>query len=155
MGITDVRQALASFEGKHIPTEYARREALLREEFNKQMSAQKSSKSGLGGFSLGGLISNALGLKPQGALVTEDGKSVAEGLAEGKMLQDQIRERGMKQYEQLEKEIREKGEMWLKEEREMEAKMQADQMKNMKTSFFGYLGAGQKAAAGAAAEGKS
>lgn len=141
MGINDVREAIKSFDGKHIPTEYARREALLREallreEFNKQHSAQKKGKS----FNLGSLVSSALGIKPQGGLVTEDGKSVSEGLAEGKMLQDQIRERGMKQYEALEKEIREKGEMWLKEEKELEAKMQADQMKSMKSSFFSIWG---------------
>jgi import inner membrane translocase subunit TIM50 len=133
MGINDVREAIKSFDGTHIPTEYARREALLREQFNKQLAEQKKTKSS---FNVGSLISSALGIKPQGGLVTEDGKSVSEGLAEGKMLQDQIRERGMKQYEALEKEIREKGEMWLKEEKELEAKMQADQMKSMKTNFF-------------------
>jgi import inner membrane translocase subunit TIM50 len=139
MGINDVREAIKSFEGTHIPTEYARREALLREEFNKQLASTKSTKPS---FSVGGLISSALGIKPQGGLVTEDGKSVAEGLAEGKMLQDQIRERGQRQYEALEKEIREKGEMWLKEEKELEAKMQAEQMKTMKSTFFGSLGIG-------------
>lgn len=137
MGINDVREAIKSFDGTHIPTEYARREALLREQFNKQLAEQKKTKSS---FNIGSLISSALGIKPQGGLVTEDGKSVSEGLAEGKMLQDQIRERGMKQYEALDKEIREKGEMWLKEEKELEAKMQADQMRSMKSNFFNIWG---------------
>lgn len=138
MQIGDVREAIKSFDGKHIPTEYARRENLLREEFNKELAAKKSGKSS---FNIGSLISGALGMKPQGGMAMDDGKSVAEGLAEGKMLQDQIRERGMRNYEAMEKEIREKGDMWLKEEKEFEAKMQADQMKSMKTNFFGVFGA--------------
>ena len=145
MGIADVRAALSSFDGSHIPTEYARREALLREQLAQDVAAAQGRRASR--FNLGRLIAAALGIKPQGGLVTDDGKSVGEALAEGKMLQDQIRERGMRQYEALEREIREKGESWLKEEKELEAKMQADQMRSMKTSFFSiWSGAAQRAA---------
>jgi len=148
MGVADVRAALASFSGTHIPTEYARREALLREQLARDVGAAKPR------FSIGAAIARALGIKPQGGLVTDDGKSVGEGLAEGKMLQDQIRERGLRQYEALEREIREKGEAWLREEKELEAKMQADQMKSMKTSFFGIWGGAAQGGARQAQEGE-
>jgi len=138
MGVADVRAALASFAGTHIPTEYARREAQLRKQLAGSVGGGAAAAKPR--FHLGAAIAGALGLKPQGGLVTDDGKSVGEGLAEGKMLQDQIRERGLRQYEALEREIREKGEAWLREEKELEARLQADQMKSMKTSFFGIWG---------------
>jgi import inner membrane translocase subunit TIM50 len=139
MGITDVRSALKSFEGKHIPTEFALREAKAREEFQKQLeeeNAKKPKRSGLGFFS------GALGIKPQGGMTYDGQTSVAEELSKGKMLADQIRERGIKQYEALEKEIRENGEKWLKEEAELEKKMMAEQMKSMKRSVIPFLGSG-------------
>jgi mitochondrial import inner membrane translocase subunit TIM50 len=137
MGINDVRDAIKSFEGKHIPTEYARREAALREEFNRQLAEQRAKKPKI---SAGGFLTSALGLKPQGGMTMDGQHSVAEGLMEGKMLQDQIRERGMKQYEALEKDIRENGEKWLKMEAEMEKQAQQEQMKSAKawtTTFWG------------------
>ncbi|PHH75714.1 hypothetical protein CDD80_2171 [Ophiocordyceps camponoti-rufipedis] len=39
---SDVRKVLKSFEGKHIPTEFARREAIARQEFHKQLEARKA-----------------------------------------------------------------------------------------------------------------
>ena len=45
------------------------------------------------------------------------------------MLSDQIREQGQKQYEYLEKQIREHGAQWLKEEEEEQKKLMELQMK--------------------------
>ena len=88
-----------------------------------------------------------------------DGQSVAEGLREGKMLSDQIREQGQKQkvctpilleklwangrdrrYEFLEKQIREHGEQWLREEEEEQKKMMEAQMRDMKQKGFSWFG---------------
>ncbi|KAF2013927.1 import inner membrane translocase subunit tim-50 mitochondrial precursor [Aaosphaeria arxii CBS 175.79] len=134
MGTADVRQAIKSFEGKDIPVEFAHREAIAREAFNKEMAEQKAKKPK---HSAGGFVMGALGLnKPQ-----SDGLGFTEGYEQGKMLSDQIRERGQKQYEIMEKEIRENGEKWLKEMADEEKKFQEEQMKNMKTSAFSWFGA--------------
>ena len=42
--------------------------------------------------------------------------------------------------EAMEKEIRANGEKWLKEEKEMTEKMQAEAMSSMKTGFMGWFG---------------
>jgi import inner membrane translocase subunit TIM50 len=47
-----------------------------------------------------------LGIKPYGAGMDGMEQTAAEGFERGKMLQDQIRERGQQQYEILEKKIR-------------------------------------------------
>jgi import inner membrane translocase subunit TIM50 len=140
MGVPDVRQAIKSFEGKDIPTEFALREAKAREEFQKELAARKSKKPK---FSAGSAVMGALGLKGQqvGGLTLGDGQSLAQGFEEGKMLSDQFRERGQKQYEAMEKELRENGEKWLKEMAEEEKRFMEEQMKNMKSGVFGFLGA--------------
>ncbi|KAJ3526710.1 hypothetical protein NM208_g11057 [Fusarium decemcellulare] len=51
-----------------------------------------------------------------------------EAFAQGKMLQDIARERGQRNYQELEKQIRENGEKWLKEEAEMMEKAQKEAM---------------------------
>jgi import inner membrane translocase subunit TIM50 len=140
MGINDVRDALKSFSGKHIPTEFAVRQAKAREEFNKQLAEEQAKKPKRSGV---GFLNSALGIKPQGGTTYDGQTTVAEELAKGKMLGDQIRERGIKQYEMLEREIRENGEKWLKEEAEMEKKAMAEQMQNMKKGFP-FFGAGPK-----------
>ena len=141
----DVRKVLKSFEGKHIPTEFARREAIARAEFNKQLEAQRGSAAAAKGGKTGGMgmISSLLGLKPtnMSLMVGPEGEeNPAEAFAKGKMLQDIARERGQRNYELLEKEIRENGEKWLKEEAEMQEKMQKEAMKSMQSSFTSWFG---------------
>lgn len=144
MGTEDVRPVLKSFEGKHIPEEFAHREAEARKRFMAQLEQQNSSRKS--GLSLGSLA-GGLGLKPSpamaGGMVLADGSSVAEGLAKGKMLSDQIREQGQKQYQHLETQIRENGAQWLKEEEDAQKEAMDAQMKDMKkgaSSFFGLGG---------------
>jgi import inner membrane translocase subunit TIM50 len=55
------------------------------------------------------------------------------------MLWDQIRERGQKQYEMIEKEIAENGEKWLAEMAAEEERAREEQMKGMKKSFTGFF----------------
>jgi mitochondrial import inner membrane translocase subunit TIM50 len=94
MGIDDIRTVLKSFEGKDIALEFARRDNEARKKFNESLEAERAKKPK---FSLGSLA-GALGVKGGpglgGGMVLADGQSVAEGLKNGKMLSDQIREQG-------------------------------------------------------------
>ncbi|OJK03094.1 hypothetical protein ASPACDRAFT_76166 [Aspergillus aculeatus ATCC 16872] len=136
MGVEDVRPVLKSFEGSSIPVEFAKREKAMRERFEQELAEEQKRRprSGLGGFA------SALGLKSNRTLDGE--QSPAEGLAQGKMLWDQIRERGQKNYEMIEKEIRENGEKWLAEMAAEEEKARQEQMAMMKGSLTGMFGAG-------------
>ncbi|KAL7912591.1 HAD-like protein [Trichoderma velutinum] len=139
MQYADVRKVLKSFEGKHIPTEFARREAIARREFNKQR-AEKSKHAKPSGM---GALGNLLGLKPSKMSMTVpvDGEQdPTEAYAQGKMLQDIARERGQRNYQALEKEIRENGEKWLKEEQQAMEKAQQEMMSSMMGSFSGMFG---------------
>lgn len=141
MQYSDVRKVLKSFEGKHIPTEFARREGIARAEFNKQLEEEhrKHPHKGKSGMAaLGGLF----GLKPQNMnlLVVPDGEiNPADAFAQGKMLQDIARERGQRNYEEIEKMIRENGEKWLKEEAALQEQAQKEAMNSMKSSFAGWF----------------
>ncbi|PFH62162.1 hypothetical protein XA68_14831 [Ophiocordyceps unilateralis] len=135
----DVRKVLKSFHGKHIPTEFARREAIARKEFNKQLEAQKSKYSKASGM---GALGSLLGLRPDkmSMTVAADGEqNPAEAFAQGKMLQDLARERGQRNFALLEKEIRENGEKWLKEEQAAMEKAQKEAMTNTLGSLAGWF----------------
>lgn len=130
MNVEDVRPVIKSFEGTYIPAEFAAREKVMREKFQKQLEEEQKSRPRRGVGNLAAL----LGLKPQSTI---DG----QGPSEEKMLWDQIRERGQKNYEMMEQEIRENGETWLKMMAEEEEKARQEQMKNMKGSLTGFFGA--------------
>jgi import inner membrane translocase subunit TIM50 len=133
MGFDDTRAVLRSFEGKFIPAEFARREKLLREKFEAKLAEERAKrpKRTVGG------IGSLFGVKSQHA---PDGlENSAEAFEHGKMLWDQIRERGQKQYELIDKQIREEGQKWLDDMAAEEKKFQEEQMKNMKSGFFGYF----------------
>jgi len=138
MSVEDVRKVLASYEGKHIPTEFAAREAKAREAFNRELADERAKHPRLSSkFSLAG----ALGLKPQPSMMMIPGEpTAAEALAQGKMLSDLMRDRGRRQYEQIEKEIRENGSKWLEEMAREEKKAQEEQMKSVQGGVSGFLG---------------
>ncbi|KAI1819886.1 NIF-domain-containing protein [Xylaria intraflava] len=136
MEYKDVREVLKSFKGKDIPTEFARREAIARAEFNKQLESEKRKRpSGMGA------LGNILGLKGNMSMMQPAPGEVtpSEAFAQGKMLQDIIRERGQKQYEMMEKQIRENGEQWLKDAQQMQEQQQAEAMNSMKSSFTSWF----------------
>jgi import inner membrane translocase subunit TIM50 len=140
MAYSDVRKAIASFAGTHIPTEFARREAIARAKFQEQIKEEQKKRPKHSGLAA---LGSALGIKSGGMMVMVDGEQTpAEAFAQGKMLQDQARERGLKNYEALEKEIRENGEKWLKEEQMHEEKAKEEGMKAMKSGFTGWFGGG-------------
>ncbi|KAH6959233.1 hypothetical protein HG530_009491 [Fusarium avenaceum] len=140
MQYDDVRKVIKSFDGKHIPTEFARREAIARKEFQaKQLAHKHKHGSGVGA------LGNLLGLNPSNMsmMVSPDGEqNPAEAFAQGKMLQDVARERGQRNYMELEKQIRENGEKWLKEEAAMMEAAQKEAMNSMMGSFSGMFGGG-------------
>jgi mitochondrial import inner membrane translocase subunit TIM50 len=148
MEYDDVRKVLKSFEGTDIPVEFARREAIARAEFNKKRAVESRGSVTASARASGGLagLGSLFGLNPNkmSLMVPVDGEqSPQEAMAQGKMLQDVARERGQRAYQLLEKEIRENGEKWLKEEAEAQKKAQEEAMSNMKTSFSGwFLGGG-------------
>ncbi|KAL8821911.1 MAG: hypothetical protein Q9223_000141 [Gallowayella weberi] len=141
MGITDVRKVLESFAGTHIPSEYSRRENITRERFQKQYAEEskkgKRKNSGGGGGLLGAFGAGSSMMMGGGE------ESLSEGFDKGKTYMDQVRERGQKQYEILEKEIRENGKKWLEEMAAEEKKMQEEAMKGMQNKVFGgFFGGG-------------
>lgn len=147
MQYPDVRKVLKSFEGKNISEEFARREAIARKKFQEQLEQNRKKHPNKPGAGVFGALGNAFGLKPSkmSMMVPVEGEeSVADALAQGKMLQDIARERGQRQYERIDKMVRENGEKWLKEEAEMMEKMQAEAMANMKTGFMGWFGSSEQ-----------
>jgi len=146
----DVRKVLKSFEGKEIPAEFARREAIARAEFQKQVAgkAGKSTKKHASGL---GSLGSVLGLKPStvNMVPAPDGEqNASEAFAQGKMIQDLARERGQKNYEFLEKEIRENGANWLKEEAALMERANKEAMTSMMSSFTGWFVPGDAPAEG-------
>lgn len=138
MQYPDVRKTLETFEGKHIPTEFARREAIARKKFQEQLAEEQKKRPKHSGV---GFLGKALGIKPQNMMMMDPNEqSPAEAFAQGKMLQDQARERGQRTYEMLEKEIRENGAKWLAEEAAFEEKAKQEATKAMKTGFEGFFG---------------
>lgn len=140
MEYSDVRKVIKSFEGHDIPTEFARREAIARAEHKKRLEAVrgKSAKPGGGGMAW---ISGMLGLKPSNMslMVTPEGEeNPQDALASGKMLQDIARERGIRNYQRIEEDIKKHGAEWLKEEQDMQEKMTKEAMKSMQSSFTGW-----------------
>jgi mitochondrial import inner membrane translocase subunit TIM50 len=136
MGYRDIREVLKTFEGTYIPAEFAKREAIARKKFEEQMAEERKKRphSGLG------VLNKVLGVKSMHMMMEPGELTPAEAFAQGKMLQDQARERGQKNYEALEKMIREEGEKWLKEEAAYEEMAKQEGMKAMKSGLTGFFG---------------
>ncbi|KAF1990521.1 NIF-domain-containing protein, partial [Aulographum hederae CBS 113979] len=136
VGKPDVRPVLESFKDKHIPTEFSRREALARDSFYRNLAEEQKTRPKRSGL---GFLSKGLGLKEEKKLMS-DGSVIDIEAEKGKWFGDLVRERGQKQYEMLEREIRTNGEKWLKEMADEEKKAQEEQMRSMKQGMFGYFG---------------
>src|SRR5277367_2614636 len=134
MGFDDTRVVLKSFEGKFIPAEFTRRERIMREKFEAKLADERKKKPK---HKVGG-VGSLFGVK---APPPPDGLGdTSEALEQGKMIWDQIRERGQKQYELIDKQIREEGQKWLDELAAEEKRFQEESMKEMKASIFGSVG---------------
>ena len=126
MGFEDVREVLKSFEGTYIPAEFARREKILREKFEaaEAEKRKKRPKKSLGN------LSSMLGI------------SQGSDEPQPKMLWDEIRERGQKQYMEFEKKIREEGEKFLAERDAEDKRLQEEAMQSMKSGWFNWFTGG-------------
>ncbi|KAI5292908.1 mitochondrial inner membrane protein required for protein import [Ascosphaera acerosa] len=141
VGMEDVRTVLKSFEGcpnGDIPAEFLRREKIMREKHAAQVAEEQKHKPKR---SVSGLAS-LLGMKPTAAGPLGDATGAGAADAGDKMFLDLIRERGQKNYEYMDKEIRENGPKWLAEMAAEEEKARQMQMQSMKQGFFGSLGLG-------------
>lgn len=116
LDVEDVRKVIQDYDGKHIPTEFARREQLLREELKAQLPAKKKGKQ------VPGWMLSAVGMKPKEQKEEDD---------EPKTFMDIVRERGQQSYLEMQRHIAEHLEDMRKEQKEAEAKMAAE----MKTSL--------------------
>lgn len=140
MEYKDVRKVIKSFEGTEIPVEFARREAIARAEHKKRLEAIRGKPAASGGGGMGWLT-GMLGLKPSNmslVVAPEGEENPQEALVSGKMLQDIARERGLRNYQHIEEELRKNGEQWLKEDQEMMEKASKEAMKNMQSSLTGW-----------------
>ena len=136
MNIDDVRKMIKSFEGTDIPKEYAKREARMRESFQKDHE-KGGAKSSIASTAKG--FSNVLGFKqgPQpGQLPGE--VPISDNLSQGKMLIDQVRERGRIQYEYMERDIQRNGQKWLEDQEREDKKAMEEQMKSMKNEWMSW-----------------
>lgn len=134
----DVRKVLQSYAGTHIPTEFHAREERARQAFQARLAEERAKRGRAGAVSSG--LSSLLGIKPGGGYTAPGEQTFAEALREGKMMSDQVRERGQRTYEYIEKDIRENGAKWLEEEAKQEKKMQEEATKSMQANIPGFFG---------------
>ena len=139
MDFDDTRQVLKSFEGKHIPSEFARRDVIARERFRKELAEEQAKRPRRSGA---GLLGSVLGIKHMNGGLDGMDQGFARGFDEGKTYQDLVREHGQRQYELFEKDIRENSEKWLQEMAAEEEKMKEETMKGMKSSLLSAIGIG-------------
>ncbi|KAI5807130.1 HAD-like domain-containing protein [Geopyxis carbonaria] len=119
LGVDDVRTAIKSYDGTHIPTEFARREELIRAELRKELGARKKNP-GPPAWLLA-----ILGLKPSPK--KDDG--------DVKTFMDLARERGQEHYLATQKHLEAHKEELLREQQVAEKEM-AEQMKTSLNKIF-------------------
>lgn len=137
MDFDDTREVLKSFEGKPIAAEFAQREAIARARFQEEWAEEQAKRPRRSGI---GFLGQALGIKPMDAGFDGMNPGFSQGFDEGKTYLDQVRERGQKNYEMFEKEIRENGEKWLQEMAQEEEKMKGEAMRGWTSSMLGPFG---------------
>ena len=119
MGVKDVRPIIKAFEGTHIPTEFAKREELIREKLRNEVEQKGGKSKGAPSWML-----SALGMKPR----EEHGEDV-------KTYMDLARERGQQTYQANQKHLAEHRDELLREQQQAEKEM-ADQMKTSLSKIF-------------------
>ena len=162
MSPPDTRKVLQSFDGKDVASEFAAREAAARKIFNEQLEEERKKRPRR---SAGSWLGSVLGINSKAGMVMveegPDGQRVpvlnpSEGFEQGKMLHDQIRERGQQQYELMEKEIRENAEKWMREIAAEEEKFKRESVKGLTSGVTGWFGKADAEKGGEAeADGKS
>ncbi|KAG5518057.1 hypothetical protein PMAC_003243 [Pneumocystis sp. 'macacae'] len=111
MEVSDVRPVIASYRGKHIPTEWARREKMLKDNIKKEWEEHNKNNNSWVSFLLNGSTQRSPQI-PQ-------------------LMTDQQRERAQQAYIEYQKYLKEHGEEMLNQEKQRER----EQMSAMKTSI--------------------
>lgn len=93
------------------------------------------------------MIGSALGIKADHGPSIPGQISLSEGIAQGKMLHDLIREQGQKQYEAFEKQILDNQDQWLEEIKKDEERMREEGMKQVKQGVFSWFGTSKDSSA--------
>ena len=124
MGVTDVRPIIKDFGGTHIPTEFARREELIREKLRKELGRTTSSDTKRKGGGASAWAFAMLGIKPR-----EDKDE------DVKTFMDLARERGQQQYIETQRHLAEHKDELLREQQQAEKEM-AEQMKTSLSKIF-------------------
>jgi len=119
LGVKDVRPIIKDFEGTHIPTEFARREELIREQLRKELKQKKRKSKGPPAW-----VASALKMTPR-----------ADQEEDVKTFMDFARERGQQSYMANQKHLAEHREELLKEQQQAEKEM-AEQMKTSLSKIF-------------------
>lgn len=109
MGVPDVRPVISEFGDKHIPTEFAIREAVARKKFKENLAEEQAKRPDV----KLGFLSSLMGLKP-----APEKEKMQE-----KMLQDLIREKGQENYRRLLKLLEEQRPQHEEEERRRQKEM--------------------------------
>lgn len=118
MGVQDVRPVIDGFGDKHVPTEFARREAIARAEHQKRVEEERKQRRG----TIGGAMLAGLGMGQPNA-------------RDERMPMDIARERGLQAYHDTQKHIEDHKEEMLKEQQKAE-KEAAEMMKTSLTKIF-------------------
>ncbi|KAI5843664.1 HAD-like domain-containing protein [Tricharina praecox] len=119
MGVKDVRPIIKDFEGTHIPTEFARREELIRMQLRKELGQKKTKSKGPPSWMV-----SALGMRPK-----DDQEE------DVKTFMDLARERGQQSYLTNQKHLESHREDMLREQQQAEKEM-AEQMKTSLSKIF-------------------
>ncbi|RAL68241.1 hypothetical protein DID88_008943 [Monilinia fructigena] len=120
MQYADVRKALKSFEGTHIPTEFAKREAVARKEVSRT-TCRRTKET----------------WKERWCRISRKRIGYQAWWNAGKDVTGYRERKRTKELRSIDKEIRENGEKWLKEEAAMEEKAKEEGLKAMKSGMTG------------------
>jgi import inner membrane translocase subunit TIM50 len=123
MRVADVRKIIRDFEGKHIPTEFSRREEAIRKQLRQELGAKNGGRKAKGPPAW---VLNMLGMKA---------KSENDGGDDVKTFMDIVRERGQQSYMETQKHLMEHKDELLDEQKRAEKEM-AEQMKTSLSKIF-------------------
>lgn len=139
IGFKDTREVLKSFQGQYIPVEFDRRQKAIREKFMAEQ-AEKNKHKPRRSASIGSWFGGSQPKTPDGS------QTLTQAEAEGKMIFDQIRERGKENYARLTAYLDKEGAKIIAEREALEKKAMEEAQANMKNGMFGWFGGGAKPA---------
>lgn len=105
-GVDDVRTTLKAYQGKHIPSEYAKNEQLLKERHEEEWRAKKERMGGLSSL-FGGITGTTLSKEPPKTMIEQERARYQQGYLEDQKFWKENGEKLRKQMqEEQEKQLR-------------------------------------------------